>query len=155
VATERGLVAAGRVGRPHGLDGTFHVREASGGFAHGSVVVVAGTERRVERRAGTDAMPLVRLEGLGDREAAAALTGETLFVADERPELGEGEWLADDLVGCEVAGAGVVRRVLAGTSCDVLELEDGTLVPLVADAVKNIDLDSRRIEIDRHILGLS
>ena len=155
MAAERGLVAAGTVGRPHGLDGTFHVRETAHAFAEGSVVFVAGTERCVQRRAGTDAGPLVRLEGIGNREAAAALTGETLFVADERAEPEEGEWVADDLVGCEVAGAGVVRRVLAGTSCDLLELEDGTLVPLVADAVKMIDLDSRRIQIDRHFLGLA
>jgi len=154
VAAERGLVAAGTVGRPHGLDGTFHVREPSHGFAEGSLVVVAGTERRVQRRAGTDAGPLVRLEGVGDREAAGALTGETLFVADERAEPEEGEWLADDLVGCAVAGGGVVSRVLAGTSCDLLELDDGTLVPLVADAVKDIDVESRRIEIDRRFLGL-
>ena len=155
MAAERGLVAAGTVGRPHGLDGSFHVRDPAHGFAEGSVVFVAETERRVERRAGTDAGPLVRLDGIGDREAAAALTGETLFVADERGPPAEGEWLADDLVGCEVAGAGVVRRVIAGTSCDLLELEDGTLVPLVADAVKHIDLEARRIEIDRHFLGLA
>ena len=151
---ERGRVAAGTVGRSHGLDGTFHVRGAKGGFAVGIAVVVAGTERRVERRAGTDAAPLIRLEGIGTREAVRAMTGETLFVADERGELGEGEWMADDLVGCEVAGAGVVSRVIPGVSCDVLELEDGTLVPMVSDAVKAIDLDSRRIEIDRHFLGL-
>ena len=154
MAAERGLVAAGRVGRPHGLDGTFHVREAAHALPEGSVVAVAGTQRRVQRRAGTDASPLLRLEGVGDREAAAALTGETLLVEDERPEPEEGEWRADDLVGCEVTGGGVVRRVLGGTSCDVLELEDGTLVPLVADAVKDIDLDLRRIEIDRRFLGL-
>jgi 16S rRNA processing protein RimM len=154
MAGERGLVAVGTVGRPHGLDGSFHVREASHAFAEDSVVLIGETERRVQRRAGTDAGPILRLEGIGDREAAAALTGETLFVADERGEPEAGEWLADDLVGCEVEAMGSVVRVLTGPSCDLLELEDGTLVPLVGDAVKRIDLDARRIEIDRHFLGL-
>ena len=58
------------------------------------VVTVGGTERRVERRAGTDAAPVVRLEGVGDRDAAAALTGELLAVAARAAPLGEDEWLA-------------------------------------------------------------
>ena len=95
------------------------------------------------------------MEGVGDREAAAALTGELLEVAAQTAPLGEGEWLARDLIGCEVAGSGRVERVVAGPSCDVLELDDGTLVPLVGDAIKSIDIEARRIEIDRHFLGLS
>ncbi len=117
----------------------------------GTAVTVAGATREVERRAGTPERPLLRLEGIGDRDAADALGGELLLVAQELPG---GQWLAADLVGCEVAGVGSVRRVLAGPSCDVLELEDGTLVPLVADAVTTVDTDARRIEVDRAFLGL-
>lgn len=155
MATGGGLRSAGRVGRPHGLDGSFHVREARHPLTKGTVVVVDGAQHRVERRAGTDATPLVKLEGVRDRESAAALTGRPLEVADDRPPLDEGEWLAADLVGCEVAGLGLVERVISGPSCDVLELDDGTLVPLVKDAVTAIDASARRIEVDRHFLGLA
>ena len=147
-------MAAGRVGRPHGLDGSIHVREAAHPLAEGTVVTVGGMKRRVERRAGTDAAPVVRLEGIGDREAAASLTGELLEVVAAAVPLEEGEWLAADLVGCEVPGLGRVERVVSGPSCDVLELDDGSLVPLVGDAITSIDPDARRIEIDRHFLGL-
>lgn len=153
MATGGGLRSAGRVGRPHGLDGSFHVRGARHPLTEGTVVVVDGAQHRVERRAGTDATPLVRLDGVRDRESAAALTGRPLEVADDRPPLDEGEWLAAELVGCEVAGLGTVERVIAGPSCDVLELDDGTLVPLVKDAVTAIDAGARRIEVDRHFLG--
>ena len=52
-------------------------------------------------------------------------------------ELGEGEWLASDLIGCRVPELdGVVARVLDEPSCSVLELDDGTLIPLIADAVE-------------------
>jgi ribosomal 30S subunit maturation factor RimM len=121
----------------------------------GARVTVAGIERRIERAAGTEDVPILRLEGVEERESAAALTGELIQVPDECPPLDDGEWLAGDLIGCEVAGAGTVRRVIAGPSCDVLELDDGTLVPLVRDAIEKIDLDARRIEIDRHFLGLA
>lgn len=155
MAAGGGLRSAGRVGRPHGLDGSFHVREARHPLAEGTVVVVDGARHRVERRAGTDATPLVKLDGVPDRESAAALTGSSLEVADDHPPLDEGEWLAADLVGCEVAGLGTVQRVITGPSCDVLELDDGTLVPLVTDAVTAIDAGARRIEVDRHFLGLA
>ncbi len=148
-------MTVGKVGRPHGLDGSFHVREPSHALAEGTLLVVAGAERRVERRSGTDAAPLLRLEGVNDREAAAALTGQPLSVAAVQEPLADDEWLAADLVGCEVPGVGTVARVLPGESCDVLEIEDGTLIPLVSDAVRGIDVGARRIEVDRDFLGLS
>ena len=40
-----------------------------------------------------------------------------------------------------------------GPTCDLLELEDGTLVPLVGDAVSRVDTEARVIEIDRQFLG--
>ena len=69
-------------------------------------------------------------------------------------ELGAGEWLAADLIGCEVVGVGTVRRRLVGSSCDVLELEDGMLIPLVSDAVSEVDAGARLIRVDRRFLGL-
>ena len=78
------------------------------------------------------------------------MRGEPLMV---EAELGPGEWLAADLVGCEVVGLGPVARVVGGPSCDVLELRDGTLVPLVSDAVRSVDVATRRIEVDREFLG--
>ncbi len=148
------LVTAGRVGRPHGLDGSFAVLDPQLALAAGTIVSVAGRERRVEHRAGTDERPLLRLEGVADRARAAALGGELLLVADSQAPLGEGEWLAADLVGCRVEGLGVVRRVLPAPSCDLLELEGGTLVPLIGDAVRAVDLPRRSISVDRAFLGL-
>lgn len=147
-------VTAGRVGRPHGLDGSFAVLEPSRDLALGARVTVAGQDHTVERRAGTDARPLVRLSGVADREAAAALRGEPLLVSEVQAPLAEGEWLTEDLVGCEIEGLGAVQGVIAGPSCDVLELEGGQLVPLIVDAVRSVDVESRRIEVDRRFLGL-
>lgn len=145
------LVTAGRVGKPHGLDGAFHVEQPEHPLPVGTVLSLAGTQYRVERRAGTDDRPLVRLEGVVTREAAMALRNDLLLVEDE---LEDGEWLADDLVGCQVDGLGTVRRVIAAPSCDLLELEGGELVPLIADAVGHVDIERRVIEIDRDFLRL-
>ena len=135
------LVTAGRVGRAHGLDGSFYVEGASHPLPAGTVLLLGGRSLTVERRAGTDARPLVRLAGLFDPRA---VRGEPLLVEDR---LAEDEWLAGDLVGCEVEGVGRVRKVLDGPSCSVLELEDGRLVPFVSHAVESVDLGTGRIRV--------
>ncbi len=148
---ETRLVTAGVVGRSHGLDGSFHVERPQHPLERGTVVRLDGREWTVERRAGTDRKPLIRLLGVDTREAVAALRGELLLVTEA---LADGEWLAADLVGCRVDGLGAVVRVIDAPSCDLLELEGGELVPLISDAVHSVDLDERRIEIDRRFLRL-
>jgi 16S rRNA processing protein RimM len=157
-------VRAGVVGRPHGLDGSFYVAQpAPGLLTLGSRVSVADRELRISRRAGTDARPIVRLEGHEDRDSATALRGTELLVPrGDAPELGPDEWWAEDLEGCRVHdGArpvGTVRQLLALPSCEVLEVtrDDGggdLLVPLVSDAVREVDLERREIDVDLRFLG--
>jgi 16S rRNA processing protein RimM len=148
-------VSAGRVGRAHGLDGSFYVEGPDHPLAEGTVIRVAGGDRRIERRAGTDERPIVRLAGVADRDAADALRGEHLLLDQEDAPLEEGEFIVSDLIGCTIDGLGVVTGVIPGPSCDVLEVGiDSVLVPLVSDAVKRVDVQARIIEIDRDFLGL-
>jgi 16S rRNA processing protein RimM len=139
------LVTAGRVGRAHGLDGSFWVDDARHELSEGTQVVVGTAEHIVARRGGTNARPLLRLAGVDDPRP---LRGELLMVEDV---LGEDEWLAADLVGLEVGNLGRVRRVLDGPSCSLLELDDGTLVPFVSDAIASVG--ARRIELRQDFLG--
>ncbi len=158
------LLRAGRVGRPHGLDGSFHVIDpAPALLSVGLTVLVDGRELRISRRAGDDSRPIVALEGHRDRSSAQALQGKELFVGrDEAPELDADEWWAADLEGCAVRDGerrvGTVRRLVALPSCDVLEVQrsDGggdLLVPLVGDAVRDVDVESRTIDVDLAFLG--
>src|SRR4051812_49836064 len=75
-------VSVGRVGRAHGRDGSFYVEAPDHPLEEGTEVSVAGRTRRVERRAGADDHPLVRLSGVGDPEAPIALHGESLLVSE-------------------------------------------------------------------------
>jgi 16S rRNA processing protein RimM len=154
---------AGRVGRPHGLDGSFHViRPRADLLAEGAVLEVAGASREVVRRAGTDQRPILRLDGCEDRDAAEALRGEDLRVRRaDAPAREPGEYWAEELEGCRVQDGevvvGVVRRLVALPSCEALEVarEDDTdlLVPLVRDAVRTVDPAARRIDVDLRFLG--
>jgi 16S rRNA processing protein RimM len=159
-------LAAARVGRAHGLDGSFY---ATGPLTRlltlGAVVTVAGRSVEIVRRAGTDARPIVRLRGIDDRVAVEALRGEELSIATrDAPALGEGEWWAHELEGCEVLdergrSLGTVARLLGMPSCEVLEVRrtDGgepLLVPLVRDAILDVDVLARRVEVDAEFLDL-
>jgi 16S rRNA processing protein RimM len=141
------LVTAGRVGKPHGLDGSFYVERPRHALPEGAELSIAGAVHRIERRAGADERPLIRLSGVED---ARPLRGELLLVEDE---LAEGEWLASDLVGLEVPGLGTVSAVIDAPSCSLLELTDGTLIPFIADAVAAIDLEAGEIRVNRDFLG--
>jgi 16S rRNA processing protein RimM len=157
------LLEAGRVGRPHGLDGSFHVtRPDVRLLADLDEIFVDGRPERIVRRAGTDERPILRLAGHSGREAAEALRGAPLAVPPERaPALEPGEYWAHELAGCAVwdggRHVGEVRRMLPLPSCEALEVvrEDGRelLVPMVSDAIRAVDVAARRIDVDLAFLG--
>ena len=140
-------MTAGRVGKPHGLDGSFYVDRPRHELPEGAELTLGGRTHRIARRAGTDERPLIRL---ADVEDPRPLRGELLLIEDE---LGDGEWLASDLVGCRVPGLGTVTQVVDAPSCSVLELEDGTLVPFVSDAIERVDVDAGEIHVKADFLG--
>ncbi|MGI8712227.1 MAG: ribosome maturation factor RimM [Solirubrobacteraceae bacterium] len=161
---------AGVVGRPHGLDGSFHVgRPVPALLAQDIDVRVGPDQLRVVRMAGLAGAPILRLEGCAERADAEALRGREILVARERaPELETDEWWAEDLEGCAVRDGdrevGVVSRLLELPSCEVLEVtrtaEDPSdpprpalLVPLIADAVRTVDTARGVIDVDLRFLG--
>lgn len=157
------LLHAGRVGRPHGLDGSFHVTRPQPALLDaGRTLLIGDREDEIVRRAGTDARPIVRLASCTSRSAAEALRGSDLLIPRaQAPELDEDEWWPEQLEGCEVRDGervvGVVRELRALPSCDVLHVardgRDELLVPLIRDAVRSVDVAARLIDVDLAFLG--
>ena len=155
---------AGRVGRPHGLDGSFYVTAPRPRLlVIGTSVSVAGRTVAIVRRAGTDRRPIVRLGGVEDRASAEAMRGEALAVEQrEAPSLAEGEWWAHELEGLEVVDGerllGTVSRLIELPSCEALEVlrERGepVLVPMVRDAIRRVEVSEGRIEVNLDFLAL-
>ena len=135
-------MTAGRVGKPHGLDGSFYVDAPRHALPEGTSVLVADKRREITRRAGTDERPLVRLAGIEDPRP---LRGELMLVEDE---LADDEWLASQLIGLSVPGIGTVSQVIDAPSCSVLELDDGTLIPFISDAIERVDIEAGEIRIN-------
>ena len=114
---------------------------------------MGGRARAIERRAGTEERPIIRLEGCSSRDDAEALRGLDLLVPDV---LEEDEYWASDLVGMAVVdgsrAVGVVARMVALPSCEALEVGE-LLIPMVRDAIRSIDLEARRIDVDMEFVG--
>jgi 16S rRNA processing protein RimM len=157
------LLHAGRVGRAHGLDGSFYVTGARPLLLTvGRGVTVGDRTFAIVRRAGAEQRPIVRLQGVDSRSAAEVLRGLPIGVQmSEAPALEEGEWWAHELEGCAVLDGerrvGIVKGLLELPSCEVLEVrcEDGSelLVPMVRDAVRGVDVSARRIQVSLDFLG--
>ena len=138
----------GRVGRPHGLDGTFVVEDASEDprrFEVGATLLVDGEPATIvlSRRAG-GGRPAIKLDRRVERGAELAVRREDL------PAPEEGSYYVADLVGLDVveeggAVLGIVSDVLPGVANDILELDSGLLLPLVEDCVREVQLAQRRV----------
>jgi 16S rRNA processing protein RimM len=130
----------------------------------GASAIVAGRAAEIVRLAGTEQRPIVRLEGVDSRAEAEALRGMDLSISGgDAPALGEDEWWAHELEGCEVVDGqellGTVNRLIELPSCEALEVRtvhgEVVLVPLVRDAVRTVATAQRRIEVDLEFLGLA
>jgi 16S rRNA processing protein RimM len=144
------LVPVGRVGRPHGLDGSFFVEgpsERKDAFAVGAVLYVDGEVAKVvASKRGAGNRPVIRLDRRPPRGATLAVPRSTL------PPLGEDEYYAFQLVGLAVEEEGGrllgrVADVLDYPANDVLELDSGMSLPLVEACVRQVDVEGGRIVV--------
>ncbi len=155
---------AGRVGRPHGLDGSFHVtRPRPALLPLGGALRIGDRDAEIVRRSGTDDRPILRLDLAVSREDADALRAQDLLVSRAAaPPLDPDEWYAEDLEGLRVVdGAtdvGTVLALRALPSCEVLEVRrergEDLLVPLVRDAVRRVDLAAGTVDVDLAFLDV-
>ena len=149
------LVQVGRVGRPHGTDGAFVVEQASDDdrrWEVGAVVIVDGAPARVTlmRRVGSGRRA-IRLDRPVPRGADLSVRLRDL------PPPEPDSYYAFQLVGLDVVDdegtpVGVVAEVMPGPANDNLELGDGRLVPLIEDAIREIDLEGRRVVVAKGFL---
>jgi 16S rRNA processing protein RimM len=144
------LVPIGKVGKPHGLDGSFFVEGPSDrpdAFARGAIVHVDGVPAEiVVSKRGAQGRPVIKLERTVPRGATLAVPRADL------PALGDDEYYAFQLVGLAVEeeggrALGRVRDVLDYPANDVLELDSGVSLPLVEACVRQVDLAGGRIVV--------
>jgi 16S rRNA processing protein RimM len=142
-------VVVGRVGKSHGLDGSFVVEDASDSperFRVGAELYAGGEPAKVVGSKQARGRPVIRLDRRVER-------GATLEVPrDSLEEPGEDEFYVFQLVGLRVEEQGgrilgTVTNVAPGVANDVLELDTALALPMVDDCVLEVDLDDGRIVV--------
>jgi 16S rRNA processing protein RimM len=134
------LREVGRIGRAHGVHGELYVslitdrveRLALGArLLAGSQWLTVAESRQQQQRW------LVRFDGVTDRTAAEKLTSSILFAEPlEDDEHGDDSLWVHDLIGSRVVDRqgvdrGVCVAVMDNPAHDILELDNGLLIPVV------------------------
>ena len=159
------MVRIGRIVGIHGVRGALRFKPDNPDSdtideIESVVLELNGARREYEvvssARAGRGAVK-VELEGVAGADAAEALKGAVVMVpAESLPEVSEGEVYYFQLVGCEAHTTdgqflGRVTEVFSNGANDVMVVREGsheTLIPVIEDVVKSIDLDARRVTIE-------
>jgi 16S rRNA processing protein RimM len=143
------LVQVGRVGRPHGLDGSFVVEDASENerlFDPGAALFAGGEPVTVAARKRSGRRLVVKLDRPAPRGAELAVLRSRL------PEPEAGSWYVFQLVGLQVVEdggrvLGVVQDVEPGVANDVLALDSGLRLPMHEQCIRTIDAKAGRIMV--------
>lgn len=162
--SDQDLIAVGHVVTTHGLHGELRVQL----FNPDSLALQPGgditlrTERATSRHRIRSLRPhkhvlLIIFEGCASIEAAQALVGAEVCIAkSELPPTGPDEIYHFELVGMRVVTTGgeelgTVAEVMAPGSNDICVVRDGHreyLIPMIADVVKELDREGRRLVIE-------
>ena len=148
-----GLWACGTVGRAHGLKGEFYLNLLPNGLSY-----LTGGEHFFMDRAGaddpqpvvlgraggTDARPLLTLEGVDSRDAVIALQGSAILASGPGLDEGSDHYPVSELLGLRAVSGdvelGVVTEVLMNPAHDIIQIDspDGarSLVPFVTELVE-------------------
>ena len=137
------------MGRPHGLDGSFVVEQASDDparFEAGAELLAGGEKACVVASKRAGGRIVIRLDRPVERGAELAVPVSALPPPD--PDA----YYVFQLVGLEVEeeggrSLGRVRGVEPGVANDVLELDSGLLLPMHEECIREVDLEAGRILI--------
>jgi len=143
------LVPVGRVGRTHGLDGSFVVERPSDNerlFEPGAVLYAARTEATELACKRSGGRLVIKLEPPAARGAELAVPRSAL------PEPESGSYYVFQLRGLEVVEEdgrrlGRVQDVAPGVANDVLELDCGVFLPMHEECIRRIDLGAGTIVV--------
>jgi 16S rRNA processing protein RimM len=129
-----GFLEVGRITKPHGLRGEVIVELVTDRVERvtpGTVLHTDAGPLTIEGSSAHQGRWIVQFAGVDTREAAEALRGAVLLA--EPLDDPDALWV-HDLIGSDVVDAGGIRRgrvvsVVANPASDLLELDDGALVP--------------------------
>ena len=153
-------IEVGRLGAPHGVRGWLRVQSFTDPpqrlFEWKRWRLQSGAEVNVLEARPQGNGWIAQLEGIEDRDAAGRLSGQVVLVdRDELPATTGREYYRADLVGFEARNLeGVLLGVVdyfidtPGNAVMVIKGTREYLVPMVAQYLRSVDQQSRRLVVD-------
>lgn len=149
----------GKLGKPHGIKGEISLMFQDDVFdrvdADYLVLCIDGIMVPFfmeEYRFRSDELALVKFEDISTQERAAELTGCEVFFPRALAESDDSEEMSyAQIVGFSIVDeasektVGVIASVDDSTDNILFELEDGTLIPVADEWIKDIDTDNKII----------
>ncbi len=150
-----------KIGRTRGLKGELKIHI----YNPDSDLFEQGETFRISGDSGFEELTIARTNGdwvffeeINSPEEAKPLTNKELFLyREELPELDDGTFYHEDLIGCEVFESetsdkiGILKTILYTASNDVWEVisENGQehLIPMLEGVIEKVDLEKNRIVI--------
>ncbi|MBQ8291430.1 MAG: 16S rRNA processing protein RimM [Clostridia bacterium] len=153
----------GEVLKPQGIRGELKIKTFTD-FpedvkAFKTVYIDGAPYKILSFRVAPDGFAYVGLRGIPDRNAAELFRGKLLEgERDDAPELDEGQYYVVDILGCECV---TEEGTLLGTVTDITNLSSDIytiekagkkiLFPAVKGVVKCVDLENKKLVIDKRI----
>ena len=130
------MLEVGRITRPHGTRGDVLVlltTNRTERLMTGAVLASADREFVVRTARSHKGTWIVTFDGVGDRNAAEAVSGTVLYAEpiDDPEELWMHELIGAVVIDQHDTRRGVVVRVVQNPASDLLELDSGALVPVI------------------------
>lgn len=156
----------GEIVNTHGVKGEVRIKQITHfieRFDEGSTVYLKDQSENfipltIESSRQHQHLLLVRFEQYDTLEEVEVLKGLTLHIKEEQlTELDPGEYYYHEIIGCTVYSTddeliGIVDSILAPGANDVWVVKDEKdreyLIPYIADVVKKVDVEQKRIKIE-------
>lgn len=129
------MLEVGRITCPHGVRGDVLVSLTTNRterLSTGAVLASAEREFVVRAARAHKGAWIVAFDGVGDRNAAEALSGTVLYAEplDDPEELWVHELIGAEVIDQHDTRRGIVVKVVQNPASDLLELDSGALVPV-------------------------
>ncbi|MDD9138384.1 ribosome maturation factor RimM [Fructobacillus sp. CRL 2054] len=156
----------GSIVNTHGIRGELKVKAitdfAEERFAKGATVYRLSNNQyiaeTVEKARVHKGMWLITFKGITNINEVEAYKGEDLYVAEaDRDDLDDGEYYYSDIIDCTVQDEdgqviGAVKEIMETGANDVWIVKRpkgaDALIPVIADVVKDVNIDDKVITID-------
>ena len=154
-AADSNTTVIGKVVGAFGLKGTLKIwpeTDFPERFDEGRSLLIDGKSYEIIETRWHKQQARVRVRGITKIDQAETYIGmEVAVPADDLPQLDEGEYMVDDLIGLEAFDAdgnklGELEDVVKGTAQDLYQI-NGVLVPAVKEFIKEVDTTNRRIVV--------